>query len=157
MINFMKNIYISLMLCSLLPLFFTGCASGPQLNDVTEKKAEQAAQYVRLQSGLIENAVAGITHIAIYSIPEGTDKQPIIDRLHIVMENLTSIIKIGETNPTEIRSAFRVNESQFDGIFLAASELVNMEVQQAKKNGYGDLSIEFLSSVAKGISDGTAK
>lgn len=136
-------------------MLFTGCST---LSGVNEEKAHQASDWIKERSGFIENAVAAITHVAVYASDADTaERERTIEIMHAVAGNLNTLIANGQTDPQSIQDALRINEPYFGPIFASIGLLIHTEMQTFSDNGYADLTSNILLAVTKGVRDGTTE
>lgn len=150
----MKKIILFLISLSILALF--GCTTIKE--NATEPKARDAAQWVKTRAGFIENAVAAITHVAVYSSEEDSnDRLNTLLVMHALSKNINAVVSEGKVDADSIREALKINEPVFGPLFESIAQLAQSEINNFKQNGYGDLTIEILKAVSKGVSDGTVQ
>jgi hypothetical protein len=133
---------------------FCGCNTVKE--NVTEAKAEQAASWVKERQGFIEDAVAAITRVAVYSAEKDTfEREKTLGVLHSIAGNLNALVANGIVDPDEIKKALKIDEPYFGSIASAVASLIQVEIGNFKDNGYADLTVSILAAVSKGITDGT--
>jgi hypothetical protein len=154
----MKRILSFFILLSILALF-TGCqTSKPILTDVTEENAGRAAEWVKMRSGLIENAVQAITHVAVYSSDSNTvERTRTIEVMHAIAGNLNALIANGKVDSQSIKEALKIDEPYFGTLMNSIADLVQIEIGTFKDNGYASLTVAILTAVSRGIADGTVE
>jgi hypothetical protein len=133
-------------------LMLTGCSTMSE----NEPKAHQIASWVSERQGFIENAVAAITQVAVYSTEKDSiERTNTLLMLHVISSNLNGLITSGNVDADSLKEAFRVDQQYFTPVMNAVVPLVYGEIQNFKNNGYGDVSIEILKAVSLGIKDGS--
>ena len=151
----MKNLLIMAGCLSLLGC--SGCATdGVKFEKVNEVSAHKAAEWVKLRSGFIRNAVSAITHVAVYSTEEDThDRTKTLEILNAIAGNLNALVSQGEVNPEAISQALSINEPYFGPLFASVAMVIQSEMNHFKENGYGHLMIEVIEAASAGIKDGS--
>lgn len=147
----MKKLISFLILLSLIAL--TSCSTVQKY----EPDAQKVADYVNERSGFIENGIAELVRIAVAALPQGSDKQHYIGIAYGVTSNLNKLIVNGTIDSGAIGQAFEVNDPLLDPGLKIAADLIKLEIEQLKKNGYGDATIAILQAASKGVSDGLAQ
>lgn len=146
----MKNLFL------IAVLLLCGCSTVDYQKELNEDNARKAADWVKERSGFIESAVMSITHIAVYSTEKDTEERTeILNTLHIVSSNLNSLVENKIVEPDSIRAALKIKEPYIGAIMSAVFSLIQVESGHFKENGYGNLSIEILRAVSKGVADGS--
>lgn len=152
---FLRCFFILMLMLSLFQL--VGCSSLPKAEDITEEKAQRAADYIKERSGLIENGVSKIIELAITAIPQGSDKQHYINIVNGVSSKLNDLLVNGKFDSASIRTACKIEDPIIGGGIALAGELLIVELNTLRKNGYVDFTAAILTAATKGIADGTAQ
>lgn len=138
--------------CQIVP---TGTPSAPS---TPQEKSALAVKWVKERSGFIEQAVAGITQVAVYSYDKDSDQRKNVIRiLHTVSLNLNKLASGNSIDVDELQTSFKIEEDYFRPIIMAIEALILNEISTFEQNGYAQMSLEIIKSVSLGISDGTAQ
>lgn len=136
---------------------FTGCSTPSQSGSI-EDKAAYVGDWISQRSGLIQVAVQATTHVLIYSTAESSEERAeVLSRVHAVSDNLYSLVSKDNVDPQAVREALKIKEAYADSIMETVANLYATEYETLKKNGYGNLAIEVLKAVSKGVSDGSVQ
>lgn len=122
----------------------------------SQEDAHHVASWVTERQGFIENAVAAITQVAIYSTDQDTiERTNMLLLFHVLSNNLNALIDHGNVDAESVRTALKVDETYFTPIVQAITPIIQSEIKTFQENGFGDATIEILKAVTLGIKDGT--
>lgn len=148
-------VILFLIVSSFLTLF-EGCSTIDYQKTVTEEKAKDASHWIQERQGFIQNAVAAITQVAVYSSDKDTaERANTLVVIHAIAGNVNALINHEKVDPESIKNALKINEPYFAPIMAAITSLIQAELNNFKENGYGSLSIEILKAVSAGLKDGS--
>lgn len=153
----MKDFYIlTVGMIAILGLSLCGCSTLDFQKN--EPKAKELAGWVKNRSGLIQNAVAAATQLAVFSFEKDSEERSKIKAdLHIIGESLNVLTTGGTINPEEIRATLDIDEEYIGTILKLAASLFQANLEDFQKNGYGDVSVEIVKSITAGIRDGSTE
>jgi hypothetical protein len=147
-----RMVWLGMLISSIY--LFSGCETIKE--NTTEPKARQAAEWIKERAGFIEDAVAGITRVAVYASEKDTyERERTLEIMRSMAGNLNALISQGNFNPDEVKQALKINEPYFGEIASALASLIQIELKNFDNNGYADLSLTVLKAVTAGIKDGT--
>lgn len=138
----------------LVAILLTGCNTTQPV--VTQENAKTGAEWVKNRSGFIEDAVASITRVAVYSTEKDTfERTRTLEIMHAIAGNINALVSQGTVDPDEIKSALRINEPYFGEVASAITSIIQIELKNFDDNGYKDLAVAILVAVSSGIADGS--
>lgn len=134
----------------------TGCQTIQE--NATEPNARKASEWVKTRTGLIQNGVQAITHIAVYSTNQQTfERVRTIEIIHAVAGNINALIANNQVDSESIRQALKIEEPYFGPIMDSIANIIQAEMGSFRENGYADLSMSILEAVSKGMAAGTVQ
>lgn len=144
-----------LALLFIIILTTSGCSTLEYQKSIED---HTAAQWINERKGFIENAVAALTQISVYSTQSDTyERERTIQILRAIAGNLNALVNAGIADVDQIRDALKIEEPYFGILMNAVFNVIRLETNTFKENGYGDLTIEIIDAVSKGIMDGVAE
>lgn len=136
-------------------LLLSGCALVPR-GTSEETKVETA-------SVIVEKAIPyirGFAQTAVKLSLQYAEKDPIKRdllrvQIHIVSDNLQSLLDRGNFSPREVTDTLKIKEEYVDSILGSVSFIYSAFYDKLKENDQADLSIRILRSLAEGVKEGT--
>jgi hypothetical protein len=138
-----------------LGLSMNGCATVRDTVIENETKAQEAANWINGNAGLIENGSMVVCTTVIYATNRGEDRDRVIAAVNAVSSNVNALLSNGKTDPESVRSALRIKETWFIPIADSIANLYESSYWKGMKNGYSNCGEALLRAVSAGMRDAT--